>query len=47
MTIIRSGSQASAKGSAEYFTGDVTIEWQFSRDDPARLAGAMVRFQAG
>ena len=29
------------------FAGDVTIEWQFSRDDPARLAGALVRFAAG
>jgi quercetin dioxygenase-like cupin family protein len=47
MTIIRSGAQAPVKGPADYFTGDVTIEWQFSRDDPARLAGAMVRFEAG
>src|SRR4051794_23800596 len=37
MDIIRSGSQAPVKGLAEYFTGEVTIEWQFSRDDPARL----------
>ena len=41
MTIIRSGSQAPQKGPADYFTGDVTIEWQFSREDPARLAGAL------
>ncbi len=47
MTIIRSGTQAPVKGPADYFTGDVTIEWQFSRDLPARLAGAMVRFEAG
>ena len=47
MSIIRSGTQSPAKGPADYFTGDVTIEWQFSRDDPARLAGAMVRFEAG
>jgi len=47
MSIIRSGSQAPVKGPAEYFAGDVTIEWQFRRDDPARLAGAMVRFEAG
>ena len=47
MSIIRSGTQRRAKGPADYFTGDVTIEWQFSRDDPARLAGAMVRFEAG
>jgi hypothetical protein len=37
MHIIRSGSQAPVKGPADYFTGEVTIEWQFSRDDPARL----------
>ena len=43
MTIIRSGSQTPQKGPAEYFTGDVTIKWQFSRDDPARLACAPVR----
>jgi quercetin dioxygenase-like cupin family protein len=47
MNIIRSGSQTPQKGPADYFTGDVTIEWQFSRDDPARLAGALVRFEAG
>src|SRR5437763_15426860 len=47
MTIIRSGSQAPVKGPAEYFTGEVTIEWQFARDDPARLAGALVRVAAG
>ena len=45
MTITRSGSQAHVKGPADYFTGDVTIEWQFDRDDPARLAGALVRFR--
>jgi quercetin dioxygenase-like cupin family protein len=47
MTIIRSGSQAPQKGPADYFTGDVTIEWQFTRDDPARLAGALVSFAPG
>jgi quercetin dioxygenase-like cupin family protein len=47
MTIIRSGSQAPQKGPADYFTGDVTIEWQFARTDPARLAGALVSFAPG
>jgi len=47
MTIIRSGSQAPQKGPADYFTGDVTIEWQFAREDPARLAGALVSFSPG
>jgi quercetin dioxygenase-like cupin family protein len=47
MTIIHSGSQAPQKGPADYFTGDVTIEWQFARSDPARLAGALVSFAPG
>ena len=29
------------------FTGDVTFEWQFARQTPARVAGALVKFQAG
>lgn len=47
MTIIRSGSQAPVKGPDEYFTGSVTIQWQFSRAEPARLAGALVSFEPG
>jgi quercetin dioxygenase-like cupin family protein len=47
MEIIRSGSQAPAKGPDDYFTGNATIRWQFSRDEPARLAGALVSFEAG
>ncbi|MFL6829332.1 MAG: cupin domain-containing protein [Sphingomicrobium sp.] len=47
MEIIRSGSQAPVKGPDDYFTGNVTIEWQFSRSEPARLAGALVSFEAG
>jgi quercetin dioxygenase-like cupin family protein len=47
MTIIRNGSQAPQKGPADYFTGNVTIEWQFARTDPARLAGALVTFEPG
>ncbi len=47
MTIIRNGSQAPQKGPDAYFTGDVTIEWQFARSDPARLAGALVSFSPG
>jgi quercetin dioxygenase-like cupin family protein len=47
MTVIRSGSQAPQKGPADFFTGDVTIEWQFSRQDPAHLAGALVSFAPG
>ena len=47
MDIIRSGSQAPVQGPEAYFTGDVWIEWQFSRADPARIAGALVRFSPG
>ena len=47
MTVIRSGSQAPVKGPEDYFTGNVTIRWQFSREEPARLAGALVSFDAG
>ena len=47
MTIIRNGSQAPAKGPDDYFTGSVTINWQFSRDPPGRLAGALVSFEPG
>ncbi len=45
MEIIRSGSQAPVKGPDDYFTGNVMIEWQFSRGEPARLAGALVSFE--
>jgi len=47
MDILRSGTQAPTKGPADYFTGDVTIEWQFTRTDPSRVAGAMVSFSPG
>ena len=47
MDIIRDGSQAPVEGPDDYFTGNVTIAWQFSRTDPARLAGALVKFEAG
>ena len=47
MEIIRSGSQVPLKGPADYFTGDVTIEWQFARSDPSRVAGALVSFSPG
>ena len=47
MTIIRTDTQTPQKGPADYFTGDVTIEWQFARTDPARVAGALVSFAPG
>jgi len=44
MHIIRSGSQRAVKGPDEYFTGNVIIEWQFQRTEPARIAGALATF---
>ena len=47
MDIKRIGSQASAKGPAEYFTGAVRIDALFQRPDPARVVGASVTFEPG
>jgi quercetin dioxygenase-like cupin family protein len=45
--IKRNGSQASAQGSAEYFTGTVRIDQPFQGTDPARVSGAIVTFEPG
>ncbi|MGE0223930.1 MAG: cupin domain-containing protein [Acetobacteraceae bacterium] len=47
MDIMRSGSQPSGKGPADYFTGIVRIDPLFSPPDPARVAGALVTFEPG
>ncbi|MBZ9906092.1 cupin domain-containing protein [Mesorhizobium sp. BR115XR7A] len=47
MEITRSGSQHSAKGPAEYFTGAVRIDAPFKGSDPARVGGATVTFEPG
>ncbi|MBE8989108.1 cupin domain-containing protein [Nostoc sp. LEGE 12450] len=47
MDIKTSGSQPSAKGSAEYFTGTVRIDPLFEAHDPARTVGASVTFEPG
>ncbi|MDB5694086.1 MAG: cupin [Alphaproteobacteria bacterium] len=47
MEIMRNGSQPSAKGSADYFTGNVRIDSAFQRTEPARVAGAIVTFEPG
>jgi quercetin dioxygenase-like cupin family protein len=47
MEIKRSGSQPSAKGPAEWFTGTVRIDPLFSASAPARAAGAAVTFEPG
>jgi quercetin dioxygenase-like cupin family protein len=47
MDIRRSGSQPSAKGPADWFTGTVRIDPLFQASDPARAAGACVTFEPG
>ncbi len=47
MEIKKSGSQASTKGPAEYFTGTVRIDPLFEANDPARALGASVTFEPG
>src|SRR6185312_8359701 len=47
MEIKRSGSQASGKGPAEWFTGTVRIDPLFSPPDPARVSMALVTFEPG
>jgi len=41
------GSQASAQGPAEYFTGTVRIDQLFKAPQPARASGAYVTFEPG
>ena len=47
MDIKRNGSQPSAKGPADWFTGAVRIDPLFQALDPARVAGASVTFEPG
>jgi quercetin dioxygenase-like cupin family protein len=47
MEIKRVGSQASAKGSSEWFTGTVRIDPLFQAPDPAFVSGASVTFEPG
>jgi|SRR4051812_16790834 len=47
MEIKRNGSQASAKGPADWFTGSVRIDPLFSANTPARAAAASVTFEPG
>ena len=41
------GSQPSAKGPADWFTGAVRIDSPFQRQSPARVGGAAVTFEPG
>lgn len=45
MEIKRVGSQASAKGPADWFTGTVRIDALFQAPDPALVSGASVTFE--
>jgi quercetin dioxygenase-like cupin family protein len=47
LAITRSGSQPSAKGSVDYFTGSVRIDPLFQANVPSRASGAMVTFEPG
>jgi len=47
MEIKRAGSQPSAKGPADWFTGTVRIDSPFKGTEPARVAGAIVTFEPG
>jgi quercetin dioxygenase-like cupin family protein len=47
MDIKRVGSQPSAKGPADWFTGTVRIDPLFQAPAPARAAGASVTFEPG
>jgi quercetin dioxygenase-like cupin family protein len=47
MNITRNGSQPSAKGPADWFTGIVRLDQPFQTADPARVSGAIVTFEPG
>lgn len=47
MNIIRVGSQPSAKGPDDWFTGIVRIDSPFKGSDAARVSGAIVTFEPG
>jgi 4-carboxymuconolactone decarboxylase len=47
ITIARSGSQPSQKGTSECFTGSVRIDPLFGAKEPSRTSGAYVTFEPG
>src|SRR4051794_1552128 len=47
MQVTTNGSQLSAKGPADYFTGTVRIDSPFKGSAPARVGGAIVTFEPG
>ena len=47
MNITRVGTQASTKGSPDWFTGTVRVDPLFQAPDPAFVVGASVTFEPG
>ncbi len=47
ITVTPIGSQASAQGPAQYFTGTVRVDSIFQASAPARVGGGTVTFEAG
>ncbi|MDB5803080.1 MAG: cupin [Betaproteobacteria bacterium] len=47
MDIKRIGTQPSAQGSSDYFTGKVRVDAPFQASGPARVGGATVTFEPG
>ena len=47
MEIKQSGAQPSAKGTAEYFTGNVRVDPLFAATEPSRVSAALVTFEPG
>ena len=47
MDIKRVGSEPSARGPADWFTGSVRVDPLFTAPDPARVRGALVTFEPG
>lgn len=47
MNIQRNGTQPSAKGQADFFTGSVRIDPLIQTSAPARVGGAIVTFEPG
>ena len=47
MEVTKKSDMKTMEGSAEWFTGKVTITGQFQRDEPSRVGGAIVHFEPG
>ncbi len=47
LRIARAGSQPSARGPADWFTGSVVVDPLFPATAPSRMSGALVTFEPG